>query len=91
MTPEVDILVLSDSTAALRAIKRAACNRRGRTRDLVEVVDEVSRRSLLGLSTRFGRVKAHAGVNGNELADLRAKAGCRESLLPQITEGGVGA
>ena len=91
MTPEVDILVLSDSTAALRAIKGAARSGRGRTRDLVEVVDEVGRRSLLGLSTQFGWVKAHAGVEGNELADLRAKAGCRESLLPQITEGGVRA
>ena len=91
MTPEVDILVLSDSTAALRAIKRAACNGRGRTRDLVEVVDEVGRRNLLGLSTQFGWVKAHAGVDGNERADLRAKAGCRESLLPQISEGGLRA
>ena len=91
MTPGVDVLVMSDWTAALRAIKRAARNGRGRTRDLVEVVDEVGRRSLLGLSTQFGWVKAHAGVDGNERADLRAKAGCRESLLPQITEGGVRA
>ena len=30
-------------------------------------------------------------MDGKERADLRAKAGCRESLLPQITEGGVGA
>ena len=54
MAPEVDILVLSDSTAALRAIKRAAHSGRGRTRNLVEVVHEVGRRSLLGLSTQFG-------------------------------------
>ena len=91
MTPEVDILVLSYSMAALQAIKGAACSGCGRTRDLVEVVDEVGRRSLLGLSTQFGWVKAHAGVDGNERADRRAKAGCRESLLPQIMEGGVRA
>ena len=91
MALEVDILVLSDSTAALRAIKRAAHSGRGRTEDLVEVVDEVGRRSLLGLGTQLGWVKAHAGVDGNELADQRARAGCRESLLPQITEGGVRA
>ena len=91
MTLEVDILVLSDSTAALRAIRRAARSGRGRTRDLVGVVDEVGRRSRLGLNTQFVWVKAHAGVDGNELADLRAKAGCRKSLLPQITEGGVRA
>ena len=36
-------------------------------------------------------MKAHAGIDGNERADLIAKAGCRESLLPQVTEGGVSA
>ena len=91
MAPEVDMLVLSDSTAVLQAIVRAARSGRGRTRDLVEVVDEVGRRRRLGLSTRFGRVKAHTGIDGNERADLMAKAGCRESLLPQVTEGGVSA
>ena len=82
MAPEVDMLVLSDSTAALWAIVRAVRSGLGRTRDLVEVVDEVGRRRLLGLSTRFGWVKAHTGVDGNERADLVAKAGCRELLLP---------
>ena len=91
MAPEVDMLVLSDSTAALQAMKRAACGWQGCTRDLVEVVDEVGRRNLLGLSTRFGWVKAHTGIDGNERADLMAKAGCREPLLPQVTEGGVRA
>ena len=91
MAPDVDVLVLSDSTAALRAIKRAADKGRGRSRDLVEVVDEVGRRIMKGLSTQFGWVKAHVGVVGNERADLMAKAGCRESLLPQVTEGGVRA
>ena len=86
MAPDIDILVLSDSTAALQAVVRAARNRRGLTRDLVEVVDEVGRRALMGLSTRFGLVKAHVGIGRNERADLMAKAGCRESLLPLITE-----
>ena len=54
MAAEVDLLVLSDSTATLRAIKRAADRGRGRFRDLVEVVDEVGRRAMGGLSTRFG-------------------------------------
>ena len=57
----------------------------------MEVVDEVGRRSLLGLSIRFGWVKAHKGIDGNERGDLMAKAGCRESLLPQVMEGGVRA
>ena len=51
MAPEVDMLVLSDSRAALHAVVRAACNGRGRTRDLVEVVDEVGRGGKMGLST----------------------------------------
>ena len=75
MAAEVDMLVLSDSTAALQAIVRAAGSGRGRTRDLVEVVDEVGRRGQLGLSTQFGWVKAHAGIDGTERADLMAKAG----------------
>ena len=91
MAPDVDVLVLSDSTAALRAIKRAADIGRGRSRDLVEVVDEIGRRITKGLSTELGWVKAHVGIDGNERADLMAKAGCRESLLPQVTEGGVRA
>ena len=91
MAPEVDILVLSDSTAALQTIKRAAYSGRGCYRDLVDVVDEVGRRSLMGLKMRFGWVKAHVGIDGNERADLMGKAGCRESLLPQVTEGGVRA
>ena len=91
MAPDVDMLVLSDSTAALRAIKWAADRGRGRSMDLVEVVDEIGRRTTKGLSTQFGWVKAHVGVDGNERADLMAKAECRESLLPQVTEGGVRA
>ena len=91
MAPDVDVLVLSDSTAALRAIKRAADRGRGRSRDLVEVVDEIGRRITKGLSTNFGWVKAQGGRDGNESADLMAKAGCRDSLLPQVTEGGVRA
>ena len=91
MAPEVDILVLSDTTAALQADKRAARTGHGRSRDLVEVIDKVGRRSLMDLSTGFGWVKAHVGLNGNERADLMAKAGCRESLLLQVTERGVRA
>lgn len=40
---------------------------------------------------QFSFVKAHIGIEGNERADRIAKSGCRESLLPQIIEGGVWA
>ena len=91
MAPDVDILVLSESTAALQAIRRAAGSGRGRFTDLVEVVDEVGRGSMNELSTQFGWVKDHIGIDGNKRAELMAMVGCRESLLPQVTEGGVRA
>ena len=91
MAPEIDILVLSNSTAALQPIKTAAHSVRGTSRDLVEVVDEVGILDLMGPSTRFCWVKAHVGIDGNERVDLMRKAGCRESLLPQMTESGVRA
>lgn len=77
-----DVLVLSDSKAALLGIGRAASCGQGKTRDLVEVVDEVGRRDGLGYGVQFGWVKAHVGIYGNKRADLMAKAGWRESLLP---------
>ena len=73
---------------SLLAIKRSAGIGNGRTMDLVGVVNEVGRSNHLGLSMQFGWVKAHVGIEGNEHADRLAKAGCRKSLLPQITEGG---
>ena len=91
IAPEFDISVLSDSTAALQAVKHAARDGRGRSRDLVEVVEEVGRRRRMGLSTWFGWVKAHVGIDRNERADLMAMTGCRESLLSQVTAGGVRA
>ena len=91
MMPDEDLLVLTDSTAALASITQAAKAGWGRTRDLVEVVDEVGRRAGRGLRVRFAWVKSHVGIPGNELADTKAKAGCRVSLLPQVTEGGVRA
>ena len=54
---------------ALQAITRAVRDGRGRSRDLVDLVDEVGRRSALGLSTRFGWVMAQVGIDGNEGAD----------------------
>ena len=66
MAPDIHILVITDSKVSLLAIRRYASGGKGCTRDLVEVVDEVGRRSRLGLSTQFGWVKAHVGIEGNE-------------------------
>lgn len=61
----------------------------GPTRDQVEVIDEVGRRTDMGLGIPFWWVKAYIGILGNEWADLMAKRGCQESLLPQVMEGGI--
>ena len=79
IAPKVDILVLRDSTAALQAVTRFACRGHGRSMDLVEVVDQIGRHSTVGLSTPLGLVKAHVGIEGNELVDLMGKARCRKS------------
>ena len=34
-------------------------------------------------------MKAYVGIDRNERADLMAKEGCRELLLPQVKEGRV--
>lgn len=72
-------------------MKRVAGCGHGCTRDLGEVIDKVGRCTRMGVSIQCGWVKAHVGIQANEGANLMATAGCRESLLPQIMEGGVHA
>lgn len=73
----------------MQAIKQAEGLGSGCTRDLLEVVEGVGRCCMVDLSTQFGWVKAHVGIYTNEGVDAMAKAGCRDSLLPQVTEGGI--
>ena len=54
LAPDVDILVLTDLKASLLPIKRSVSSGKGRTRDLVEVVNDISRPSQLDLSMEFG-------------------------------------
>lgn len=89
LTPDVGIIVLSDSKAVLLGMKRAVISGHGRTKYLVEEINEVVRHTRMVLGICYGWVKAHVRIQSNECADLMAKAGCRESLLPQNTEGGV--
>ena len=89
LTPELGIIVLSDSKAVGLGMKQAVISGHGRTKYLVEEINEVVRHTRMGLGIRYGWVKAHVRIQSNECADRMAKAGCRESLLPHITEGGV--
>lgn len=76
LTLDVSVLVLLNSKPAQLGIRQAAKSGHGRTRDLVEVVDEVGRRTGMGLDIWFWLVKAHIGIWVNECAELMAKTGC---------------
>ena len=52
--PEGDLLVLSDSKAAIQAVVKAARLGMASTRDLREVVDMVGERGKVGHAVRFG-------------------------------------
>ena len=86
--PKVPLLVLSDSRAALAAVRSAASAGVARTADLRRVVDQVGEWALEGVPLRFGWVKAHVGVLGNERADALAKAGCAGGGLCEGYGGG---
>lgn len=89
MTPHVDLLALTNSTATHVIVAQAGQSGKGQTRALAEVADEIGCPESLGLLVRFGWVIAHLALSSNKRADTMAKAGCRASLLPQVTEGGV--
>jgi len=71
------ILLLSDSQAAIAAIRKAGRTGRAQTGELKKVVKEVRKRQKeLGLdAVKFAWVKAHVGTCGNEKADQMAKVG----------------
>jgi len=97
MVPEDHkILLLSDSQAAIAAVRKAGRTGRARTGELKEVVEEIRKRqqNLGPDAVRFAWVKAHVGTRGNEKADRMAKAGAElgdedEGMQKVITEGGL--
>jgi len=87
-----NVLILSDSQAAIAAVKKAGRTGRARTRDLKVVIEGIREsQSRLGPNAvLFGWVKAHNELHGNEEADRLAKEATNlYPEDPQITEGGL--
>ena len=87
-----NVLIFSDSQAAIAAVKKAGRTGRARTHDLKVVMERINeRQSRLGPNAvSFGWVKAHNELHGNKEADELAKEAT--NLYPedsQITEGGL--
>ena len=78
-----NVLILSDSQAAIMAVRKAGRTGKVRTRDLKFVMEGIrERQSRLGPNAvSFGWVKAHNELHGNEEADRLAKEAT--SLYPK--------
>ena len=89
---EANVLILSDSQAAIAAVKNAGHTGKARTYDLKIVLKDIKeRQARLGPgAVSFGWVKAHNELYGNEEADRLAKEAIHlYPEDPQITEGGL--
>jgi len=89
---ESNVLILSDSQAAIAAVRKAGRTGKARTADLRRVMMDIKeRQTRLGPNAvSFGWVKAHNEGCGNEKADQLAKhATTLYPEDPQITEGGL--
>ena len=86
------ILLLSDSKAAIQAIKNAGVTGRARTQALARLGQEIKdRENSYGVdNTLIVWVKSHIGIKVNEEADEMAKFGSMKEKGGEITAGGIG-
>ena len=85
------MIIRSDSKAAIQAVINAGRRGKARTKDLVQLGNEIhNRQSLYGPdNVTVGWVKAHVGIEGNERADEMPNMGLAKEGRNHVTEGGL--
>ena len=88
---EDKVIILSDSKAAIQAVIKVGRRGKARTRDLVQMGNEIrNRQSLYGPdNVAVGLVKVHIGIEGNEKADMMAKMEAAKEGRNHVIEGGL--
>ena len=86
-----DILLLTDSRAAIQATKNPGTLRKARTRALAASGNQITTRQALYGSgnVKIGWVESHIAIAGNEEADAMVKMGAEKDSGEEITEGGI--
>ena len=88
---EDKVIILSHSKAAIQAVIIAGRRGKARTRDLVQLGNEIrSQQNLYGPdNVMVGWVNAHVGIVGNERADEMAKIGAAKEGRNYDIQGGL--
>ena len=87
------MIILTDSQAAIAAIKKAGKTGKARTEELRKVMRKIQegRKAIRPNVVNLEWVKSHIGIKGNKEADKRTKLGADEKdpTFSVIMEGGL--
>ena len=88
-----NVIVLTDSQAAIAAIKKAGKTGKARTGELRKVMRKIDegRKAIGPNAVSLEWLNSHIRIKGNEEANKKAKLGAdvEDPTLPVITEGGL--